>query len=234
MPDVDIVCLANSYKYGGRCIAGLRTDGGGWIRPVSTAVHGEFQNEQLLQLAGFDARILDVIRVGISTPQRMPYQPENWSIEERRWRLVERPAADSMAHVVAAAVWPDSSLLGGTERHISEAVLRRSPAAHSLALVKPEEIHFQRVFDEHEMRLKDRVIFRLGKVAYDLPLTDPVYLAVLSKLREGDHTPAEIGIPADRKILLTISLGEPYHGICYKLVATIVVVPRNWEPHFEK
>lgn len=28
MPVVEMVCLANSYKHGGRCVAGLRTDGG--------------------------------------------------------------------------------------------------------------------------------------------------------------------------------------------------------------
>src|SRR6266850_2762793 len=32
MPLVDLICLANSNKMGGRCIAGLRTDGGGWVR----------------------------------------------------------------------------------------------------------------------------------------------------------------------------------------------------------
>jgi len=35
MPSVDLICLANSHKWNFRCVAGLRVDGGGWVRPVS-------------------------------------------------------------------------------------------------------------------------------------------------------------------------------------------------------
>lgn len=40
MAALDIICLANSRKHGGRCVAGLRTDGGGWLRPVGTLLDG--------------------------------------------------------------------------------------------------------------------------------------------------------------------------------------------------
>ncbi len=33
MPQFGIICLANSRKNGGHCVAGLRMDGGGWLRP---------------------------------------------------------------------------------------------------------------------------------------------------------------------------------------------------------
>jgi hypothetical protein len=40
MPTVEIICLANSRKHSGRCVAGLRTDGQGWIRPVGPSDNG--------------------------------------------------------------------------------------------------------------------------------------------------------------------------------------------------
>jgi hypothetical protein len=35
MPTFEMICLAKSSKRGGICIAGLKTDGSGWLRPVS-------------------------------------------------------------------------------------------------------------------------------------------------------------------------------------------------------
>jgi hypothetical protein len=36
MAQVDLICLANSRKLGGRCVAGLRLDGSGWVRRVDS------------------------------------------------------------------------------------------------------------------------------------------------------------------------------------------------------
>ena len=43
MPSLDLICLANSSKLGSRCLAGLRVDGGGWVRPVSNQEYGELR-----------------------------------------------------------------------------------------------------------------------------------------------------------------------------------------------
>lgn len=45
-----IVCLANSRKYKGSCVAGKEIMGnafGGWVRPVSKKVHGELTPDLL-------------------------------------------------------------------------------------------------------------------------------------------------------------------------------------------
>jgi hypothetical protein len=75
-------------------------------------------------------------------------------------------------------------------------------------------------------------VFRLERRYYDLPLTDPSYVAPLTRLEAGDHASSDLGIPDARKILFTISLGEPFDGRCYKLVAAVVVVPPSWDPFF--
>lgn len=228
MPELDLICLANSYKYGGRCIAGLRTNGGGWVRPVTAAEHGVFGRDDYGQMAAFEPRILNVMRTPLAGPRPVASQPENWLIDGGRWRLVERPASREWAGVLEAAVCRGPALLEGTERAIPEGAFRRRAAEASLALVEPEQLVWRRCFDENTMRLKDRAVFKLAGASYALPLTDPVFLEGLKALREGEHASEEIGIPAGRTVLLTISLSEPYHGYCYKLAAAVVVLPAEW------
>ena len=72
-----IVCLANSRKMSGRCIAGkeLLEDGrvGGWIRPVSDREDEEVSEFERQYDDGAEPRILDVIDVPVlnSLPKRV-------------------------------------------------------------------------------------------------------------------------------------------------------------------
>lgn len=70
MPVFRIVCLANSVKLRGRCIAGLRMDGGGWIRPVSNDApsRGALFEPQYLAQDGAEVRPLDVIETSFVRP----------------------------------------------------------------------------------------------------------------------------------------------------------------------
>src|ERR1022692_1954860 len=103
MPSVDLICLANSYKWHSRCLAGLRVDGGGWVRPVSDREHGELQYSQYRLPDHSEPHLFDVIRVGLSHRQPTPHQPENWLVNNSAWALLERPASVDHVHVVSAA-----------------------------------------------------------------------------------------------------------------------------------
>ena len=224
MPLVDLICLANSYKWNHRCMAGLRTDGGGWIRPVSASEHGELQYSQYRLPDHSEPHLLDVIRVGLSHRQPLPHQPENWLVDDTPWVLLERPASAAHAHRVAAAVRRGPQLLGNTGRSVPHAQLLRRPAQESLVLVEPTDIRWHTEFNTYELRNMPRVLFLLGDVRYDLPLTDPTYAGPLQRRAAGDYKSADLGIPEDGTILFTISLGDPLDGICYKLVAAVIVV----------
>jgi len=93
-------------------------------------------------------------------------------------------------------------------------------------LVDPNDIEWLH-FD------KARVQFRLEDFHYILPLTDPSYVGPLKRLAAGSHRSLELGIPENRRILFTISLSEPLDGVCYKLVAAVVVVPLAWHGLFD-
>ena len=58
----DIICLVNSRKYCGRCVAGLRIDGGGWFRPVTQEEHGTLAFGQAY-CGGTEALPLDVVKL---------------------------------------------------------------------------------------------------------------------------------------------------------------------------
>ena len=61
--NLQIVCLANSRKLSGRCVAGKLLDGSGqWIRPVSAREHEEVSLDERRYDNGEDPVLRDVVR----------------------------------------------------------------------------------------------------------------------------------------------------------------------------
>ncbi len=92
---LQIICMANSRKLGGRCVAGLRLDGGGWIRPVAPTPEGTLYRSTCTLNGRTEVRPLDVIEVDVARPRPDPHQPENWVLTNRRWKLLSRPGPRS-------------------------------------------------------------------------------------------------------------------------------------------
>ena len=86
MDEIEMLCLANSRKPGGRCVAGLSSDGT-WIRPVSTPESGALSHGQvMLGEEGRQVEPLDAVAVPVERPVPLPHQPENWLIVDHPWR----------------------------------------------------------------------------------------------------------------------------------------------------
>ena len=77
-----IVCLANSRKMSGRCIAGkeILSDGriGAWIRPVSDRENEEVSEYERQYIDGSDPSVLDAMEIPLIAPRPKDYQRENW------------------------------------------------------------------------------------------------------------------------------------------------------------
>ena len=100
-----LVCLANSRKRTGRCIAGkeIVADGsvGGWIRPVSDRENEEVSERERQYADGSDPRILDVVEAPLLSPRPKDYQSENWLLDsDRYWKLISKVGAVELTRFV--------------------------------------------------------------------------------------------------------------------------------------
>src|SRR5438445_12325138 len=141
MPIVDILCLANSRKHGGRCIAGLRADGTGWIRLVSREPNGVLFDRDFALRGGSVPRLLDLLRIRCSDPHPGPHHPEDWYITVSRWELLARPAPVSAVELLRAALAAGPALLGDTKERLAYLALETSPLSASLALLAPDSMN---------------------------------------------------------------------------------------------
>jgi hypothetical protein len=222
MPLVDILCLANSNKVGGRCIAGVRVDGGGWVRLVAPETsHGQLYFRHYKLDDGTEPAVLDVIAVDLAAPQPVPGQPENWIIGHQPWMLRERPAGAAVRPIWRRALHRGPLLFGSTNRKVENAAALTA----SFSLVAPAMIRWS-LGPRKDGRVQPRVLFRLGGKLHNLSVTDPAWIARiirnLGAMEAGWYKNEVIGIPARDKIWLTVSLSEPYEGARYKLVAAII------------
>lgn len=79
-----IVCLANSRKLQGRCVAGRELINGqpaGWIRPVSDRQYEEVSEYERQYEDGTDPRVLDIIDMPLKRRRAKDHQPENWLLD---------------------------------------------------------------------------------------------------------------------------------------------------------
>lgn len=217
-----IVCLANSRKLSGRCIAGRELiDGepGAWIRPVSKREHQEVSEHERQYQDGSDPRVLDVIEVPLLDPKPGTYQRENWLLDPSfYWERVGRATWDQLEALTdqIEPLWMNGhSTYHGSNDEIPtaqadalESLLRLVHVASvKLAVFAPGQ-----AFGNSKRRVQ--ASFLHGGDDYRLWVTDPLYELQYLASPNGEHQLGEC--------FLTVSLGEPYNGYCSKLVAAII------------
>jgi len=216
-----VVCLANSRKMSGRCIAGREwTDGraGDWIRPVSERDNQEVSEEERRYENGGDPRVLDVIDIPLLEWQPQDHQTENWLLDPKYyWVKVGTfpiPHVARLEDVPRVPLWLDghSTHHGENDRVPLDDV---RPLDDSLKLIQVSDFALRVGRDDPQYpRRRVRGRFALGGTPYRLVVTDPVWERRYLAQPDGRY---QIG-----ECHLTISLGEPYMGACYKLIAAII------------
>lgn len=233
MPEFEIICLANSRKRQGRCVAGIRMDGSGWIRPVAPSSEGTLFPMHYMLPDGSEAGLLDVVRVSCIKPRPQDHHPEDWLLAPNRWMLVARPAPSTAVALLQTQIVTGPAILGDTEERVPFNDFHLRPAENSLALVRPQSLCW--IIKEKPGRVRQhRVAFSQNGCHYDMPLTDQNWEVRLKSLPPGTHHRKAVGMGQDEMALLTISLSEPFEkevgagSFCYKLVAAITIVPPDW------
>ena len=212
-----IVCFANSRKLQGRCIAGkewVNQKVGSWVRPVSNRKHQEVSECERHYENGNDPHVLDVIDIPLLKPLPKDYQHENWLLDPNKyWKKVTSINVKDIPLFLdpTEELWIDGySTLNGRNDKIP--LSQAKELTGSLRLLKVKRLKLN-VFNYYN---KQRVqgIFQYAEKEYRLWVTDPIYEEEYLEKGNGFY---ELG-----KTFLTISLGEPYEGDCYKLIATII------------
>jgi hypothetical protein len=220
-----IVCLANSRKISGRCIAGKEiTDAGygEWIRPVSSRPTGEISEYERRFEDGEHPQTLDVITIPLVKHHPHHYQQENHLIDDGYYWEKERTIGwgelGSIADNVPNEIWVNGySSYNGTNDRIPEDVA--NSLENSLLLVQPDTLAISVSVEGAEFgdgKRKVRAIFSLNGHQYKLAVTDPKIESIYLKKEDGRYN-----IDAS-KVYMCVSIGEPYNEYCYKLVASII------------
>ena len=220
-----IVCLANSRKLNGRCIAGIElVDGASaeWVRPVSNREHQEVSEYERQYNDGSDPRVLDVIDVPLLEPRPGTYQRENWLLDANYyWTRIGTVGWEGLAALARShgPLWINGrNTYYGLNDEIVET--QADLLSSSLALVHVGKLRLRvfapgTAFGNSKRRVQ--AAFEHAGVSYRLWVTDPVY-----ELRYLAHAD---GIHELRECYLTVSLGEPFNNACHKLVAAIIESP---------
>ena len=130
-----ILCLANSYKHGGRCVAGVCLDDGVWIRLRGAAPDGSLNVSESVLDDGSEPRLLDLIEVELHYPIPTDAHPEDWQIAPVGWRLLQRPASTAQLQKVTAAADKGTTILRGASDRMPVEEIQSKPLQSSLVLV---------------------------------------------------------------------------------------------------
>ena len=218
-----IICLANSRKFQERCIAGRELSDGavqGWIRPVSDRYHEAVSEYERQYDDGSEPQLLDIIDVPLLSAKPNPRQQENWLVDPQLyWVKVGtlRPQQLRLCIEQHGSLWNNGwHSSNGINDYVT--VQQAEDADRSLRLILVGDglqLHVHSTgaaFGKPKRQV--RAHFSLNNVPYRLVVTDPVVESVY--LAQAD------GVYMVGSSYLTISLGEPLNGKCFKLVAAII------------
>ncbi len=223
-----IVCLANSFKIGGRCIAGREVlkkgNFGGWIRPVSARPTAEVKFSEYKYHNNTNPGVLDIIDVPLLKAAPHGHQTENHVINpEKYWKKVGELSWDKLEQLreQPRSLWINSdSTDAGAFNCISRA--EASTLDGSLVLIKKKKFSVEVSSTSWEGRKKTtyRGNFRYNGIYYSLSVTDPVVRDAFKGKSEGEYQLKDV--------YLCISLTEPWdkdNNRCHKLIAAIIKDP---------
>jgi hypothetical protein len=221
MPPTTMVCLANSRKINGRCLAGLAWDGNKysiWIRPVSGNGSGELHAERLYE-DWTDPQLLDVIDLSLLSGKPSGCHVEDIVVDTgKKWQKQTRLTFEEALNLTAlssAPLWVDGKhTSNGINDVIDQSIAETLP--NSLRLICPDKL-VMRATAEYESRRRVRGEFSLGHSFYRLSITDPRIESEFLRYDVGTERVID-------KPLLCISIGEALvsRKACYKLIAGVM------------
>ncbi len=200
-----IICFANSFKRGGRCVAGIDQDTKKWVRPIGKGHEGAIGCKRLIK--GAEPQLLDVLEIPIgANADNLGCQPENLLLRSGPWRKTGKITIDKAMQYSEKTKY----LLHNCDKKVKHLEFSQRIAESkwkSLQLINVKAVFSKNQWDKTECRF-----FYSGNW-YSLPSTCP----------EADEQTGSSG-----NYLLTISMGGPYKRktddelACWKMVAGVI------------
>lgn len=210
------ICLANSYKEGGRCVAGIECHNGTplwnendkprWIRPVSSDTpHGEIDSRLSYKL-----KLLDIVEMDVSEPVPEGHQVENVLFHPGSLKVRD---VFPLKNLDALCDQYQLFLFGNSSNAVSMEESER--LSESLTLIQVADFQFTiKPNPVNPSKPHIRLHFEFNRHHYNLPVTDPVVLREFQFDKNFLKNAPEL--------YLCLSLGILHEGLHYKLVAGII------------
>ena len=210
----EIICLANSFREGGRCVAGIDTATGNWIRPVPKS--GGAIPTSRLTFNGQSLEVLDIIQLDVKPQKQITkFQRENYVVTNWDWKIVGKAKPGELLNYCDDG----NPILFTDNDRVSPKLLEKLSGDkwESLRLVQPRNVKCEPVYKSGQWRARFK---DSAGNEYALKVTD---LIICDRLNDGEDINSDC--------ILTISLGEPWEPPdksipehCYKLVAAAIEV----------
>ncbi len=209
-----MICLANSWREHGRCVAGIRQASGTWIRPIP--IGGGAIPTARIKFSGGPLVPLDVLEMRARKPDEIArFQKENRELLDWNWKIVDTAEIEDILQYCN----PSPVVLHNHSKVVEPAVLDKLPSDQwvSLQLVHATNVEFSQDPRNDSRWQADFSCGRLGP-NYQIKISDPI---ATERLNSGEQF--------SRNCILTVSLTEPiafpqYNlpELCYKVVAAVI------------
>ena len=206
---MEIICLANSYKHQGRCIAGIDRESGQWFRPISELEDGRIPLDNNCIQTG-EISILDILSIPIDSERKSGHETENIGYKNLPWAIIGKAeVANLLQFCEGDLLYPDYGKSIPYEYLKSQAPVRTLQLIEvkSFCCLKNSRGKWRGIIADAQYDFAD----------FDLSITDPIILEKLD--REEEINP---------HCLICLSLGQPWQSdvnlplSCYRLIAGVV------------
>jgi hypothetical protein len=224
MPETkQLLCLANSQKYNGFCLAGMEVGNGrfgNWVRPVSEEEHGELKESDLICEDGGIVSVGDIFLITLKGHCRHSYQSENFLIDDGYYCKKTGQSTwhdfKEIACLGQRTLWTNGfSSSNGVNDKVPLKKLSYPEKSLRFLYLDTAILSYQKEFKGQR---KCRLEFSYQGNSYRLMVTDPEVKDLFFEKEEESYELQEA--------YCCVSLGEPFYGYAYKLVASIITKER--------
>jgi hypothetical protein len=211
-----IICLANSWKHGERCIAGIDIDTGEWIRPVCDTQYPEDGRvpTSVRLVEGREPELLDILEIPLAeTGKDFGFECENRSVLPGQWNYLGKVRPAALQRYCGNFPY----ILHNSSKYVNPSFLQKLPLPQRRTLQLVHVVSFSPQSSGDGWR--GTIQAANGQSLARAKITDPL---LLNKLALGDRP--------KNPCLVTVSLSMPFaprddwegEPPCWKLIAGVI------------